>query len=1004
LDEAIGAYEASQARLSTYVPASLALERVLRGAGQSARLAAMYEIRSGVETEAAAKACALVRAATVYELRMKDTQKALQSLDRAIAVCPGYEPALWARLRIHEVLSDWRACSSDLRALLGIKSHAATRSGLLARAARLHECRLEESTRAAILVEEAMACGTGRKFLIVDRVRTASSAGHSSVAHRWMAEAANNTTDRRWAAAVSRLRLLGMMASGAPVEDIEEACATTLVHRPGDVQALEGLASVLIRRRDLVGVVPVLVRGARQIEHETTRAICLFMAGALAEGNGDRTGAQDIYNDSLRSQADNIAALHGLRRLAIAGSDWRSVVHACERIAEHAVDITNTAEAFLEAGDAYLQRMGTPASAVHMYRSVLQRQPDHVVAFERAVSVVEQEEEWGTLAEMMAAHLASLHDEPRRVEMLQRRAAVLSDRLGRIHEAIAEMDKAVKALPAPQLMTTLAGLYERDSQWQNAVQTWQRLAAIESNPAARAESLLRQATLLSSQLGEYERARSILEPLAAQGHEVTMPREGYMRLAEVYAHLGRSQAARDLYRQLGGAGTPEERVDALLAAATLSDKDLGDHSNTQEALEQAFEIVVHVPGALAAIEAHFQNNGAWQRYVALADRVSDRTPNTAAGKLAVRMSVARTYRSKLRSPELSDMHLRQTVELFPSCTEPRLALGFGLVGSNDQGALNELRAAIQVDPFCQDAYQAIASICHRTGMSGCAAYAATAASLLSDEGAEVAGAGAIEPLANSLIADDALSLLVGPTRTRGLRRIAQVLDGQLHALFPVGQEVTAGLGRVADGFPASIAVRAVAAALGARPVMVYRGGQRALTLLLTETRGLVFGAEQVTGQGIAQGMFEASWILACVAAGSGMLHGLSRSQWLGMLVAAVETTGKDVDVEYRKKVMSILPRRTRKDLERIVQEEEIDVRADYPTWEAEERTRALRAAVAMSRDLRVVARSLAPNAMVAQRPDEKRSLLASHEMLGEALRFSVSEACWTAHLRLFGRK
>lgn len=1004
IDDAVSAYESSLSKLPTYVPAAMALERVLRGAGQSARLAAMYEARAGLETEPAAKAAALVRAASIYELRLNEPAKALQALDRAISACPGCENAQWARLRIHEVQSDWRACSSDLRALLGSKTHPATRAGLLARAARLHEFRLGELPRAAILVEEAMACGPGRRFLVLDRLRTAFTAGHSSAAHRWLAEAAGHTADRRWAAAACRQRMFGLMYSGGSLADVEEACTRTLANRPADVQALEGLASVLMRRRELVGAVPVMVRGARQVEHPASRALLLFAAGAVAENNGDRSGALDIYGESLKAMADNIAALHGLRRLAITASDWRSVVQSCQRIAEASADSHNVAAAWLEAGDVHMQQLGTPMSAVQAYRSVLARQPDHVVAFERAAGVIEKEEEWAELAQLMADHLAAVRDEPRRVEMLQRRARVLSDRMGRIHDAIAEMDKAVRAVPAPQLVSFLAGLYERDKQWQNAVQTWQKLASIVTDAPARSDALYRQATLLSLQLGEYEQARAILEPLVTQPQDIPVPREAYVRLAEVYAHLGQSQPARDLYRQLGAVGTPEERLDALLATATISDKELGDHSGTQEAIEKGFEIAVSVPAVLPTIEAYFQRTGAWQRYVALADRVSDRAPASAPGKLALRMSVARVYRGKLRTPELADMHLRTTVEMFPKSTEPRLALGFGLVGSNDQGALAELRGAVQIDPFCQEAYQAIASICHRMGMSGCAAYAATAASLLGDENAEIAGAGALEPIPNSLLPDDALTLLVGPTRTRALRRVVQVLDSQIHTVFPVGPEVIAGLARLPEGFSAAVAVRALAAALGAKPLTVYRGGQRALTLLMTETRSLVFGADQVTGPGFPQGMFEACWMIACVAAGSGMIHGLSRSQWLGLLVACVDSNGSEGDPEFRKRVMSALPRRARKDLERIAEEDNVDVRAEYPIWEAEERSRALRIAVTMSRDLRVVARSLAPKALATSRPDERRTILIANELMGEALRFAVSDACWGAHVRLFGRK
>jgi hypothetical protein len=141
-----------------------------------------------------------------------------------------------------------------------------------------------------------------------------------------------------------------------------------------------------------------------------------------------------------------------------------------------------------------------------------------------------------------------------------------------------------------------------------------------------------------------------------------------------------------------------------------------------------------------------------------------------------------------------------------------------------------------------------------------------------------------------------------------------------------------------------------------------------------------------------------------VAAGSSVLYGLSRNQCMAMFAAAVETNGGQVDPEFRKKMIGALPRRTRKELERITEEEAIDLRALYPVWEAEERSRALRLAVVLTRDLRVAARSLSPKLVQARGKQEARAAVAGNELLGDALRFCVSDACWTAHARLFGRK
>ena len=100
--------------------------------------------------------------------------------------------------------------------------------------------------------------------------------------------------------------------------------------------------------------------------------------------------------------------------------------------------------------------------------------------------------------------------------------------------------------------------------------------------------------------------------------------------------------------------------------------------------------------------------------------------------------------------------------------------------------------------------------------------------------------------------------------------------------------------------------------------------------------------------------------------------------------------------------MSALPRRVRKDIDRILEEGEINLESDLAIWEIEERRRALRVAVLLPRDMRIVAYGLAHNAMAAGSVEERKRLLASSEPMAEALAFAASELCWTMHNRVFG--
>src|SRR5439155_732228 len=153
-------------------------------------------------------------------------------------------------------------------------------------------------------------------------------------------------------------------------------------------------------------------------------------------------------------------------------------------------------------------------------------------------------------------------------------------------------------------------------------------------------------------------------------------------------------------------------------------------------------------------------------------------------------------------------------------------------------------------------------------------------------------------------ADEALQILVGPTRARFLRRVLAVLDPYVHEVFPAGQESLGALPRLPDSYPAVLCVRAVAAALGVNSLIVVRGTARSAALLFSDD---------------------------------------------------------------------------------------------------EERKRALHAAVVFCRDLRVVAQIVAAEALAAPTAEDRRRALAANPAMTDALRFAASEACWSAHRRIYAQ-
>ena len=263
-----------------------------------------------------------------------------------------------------------------------------------------------------------------------------------------------------------------------------------------------------------------------------------------------------------------------------------------------------------------------------------------------------------------------------------------------------------------------------------------------------------------------------------------------------------------------------------------------------------------------------------------------------------------------------------------------------------------------------------------------------------------------KPLAGALPADEALRQLVGLSRSGQLRQVLALLDPHLHELYPAGQETLAQATPLPDGYPAVTLARAIAAALAAPPVGFYRGQAGDPFLIMAEPRALLFSPDHLEAAGseaLPRVRFEAARTLARVAAGSTVGHVLAPETVKALFQVTTDATADGPGYrELRKRLGSVLPRKVRKEIERVLEEAELgDARHAWATWDEEERRRSLRVALVVSSDMRVIVQALVPRAAVTP-AGERRKLLAASPAMVDLLRFAASDACWAAQRKVYG--
>jgi hypothetical protein len=257
------------------------------------------------------------------------------------------------------------------------------------------------------------------------------------------------------------------------------------------------------------------------------------------------------------------------------------------------------------------------------------------------------------------------------------------------------------------------------------------------------------------------------------------------------------------------------------------------------------------------------------------------------------------------------------------------------------------------------------------------------------------------PVPNALSPHDALTLLVGGTRVPDVRRVIELLDPYIHVIFPEHQEELAAAAPLPETYPIVATVRAIAASLGASALPIYWREHSEPLLLASEPRAFVLAPEHVNDGATARIRFDAGYAIARVAGGSILGHAAPPEQVRSLLIV-LDDRDADDEHNFRKRISHAMPRRNRKELERVVAESRLDVGA-YKTWEQEERRRALGIGVATCGDLRAVAASISPDVLEATGGDERRARVQANPMLVDALRFATSDLGWSLIRRLYGR-
>jgi tetratricopeptide (TPR) repeat protein len=369
----------------------------------------------------------------------------------------------------------------------------------------------------------------------------------------------------------------------------------------------------------------------------------------------------------------------------------RNLVELARRLRQRLDRYPDDVAGWLELARLHDEQLHRPGAAAEAYEGVLERQPDHLIAWRGLRTTSERLGDWRAVARALEGELA--HDPAlpgvQRAALLRRLGEVAWARLGSTTRASHAFAGALEADPRDLgSLRSLQQLLEAMEDWRGALDLYESEVETlgDEDPERRQEVWLRVARLASERAGDPERALRAFDAAAAVA---TLPPPEMFRHAE---------AAR-------AAGKRERAAGILAHWCDHSEGDASpqDHLVLATELEQIGDTRAALARAERAVDLDSELLDAWELMARLREATGD-----ASGRAEA---------------------LERASELLPAAQAARrLEEAARSLGDTDPERVSELlQRAVQCDPAAASAHAALALCAARAGDLATAETAALAA-------------------------------------------------------------------------------------------------------------------------------------------------------------------------------------------------------------------------------------------------------------------------------------
>ena len=530
-DEAILALRVALALDPVSAPILQALGEILVRHGRWQDLCGMHLAEAEAQDDPDRKAMALCRAAEVCERHLQKPEDAVVHYEEALAVRPGFPPALRALELLYRRAGLARDLAELYRRLAENASEPTLKVGYLERRAATLENVVGDVEAAveayeAILELEPQHAAAGAALMRIHEERRDWEqllALLQRLAER----------DRNEESAAALLLRAGELAE-RELGDAARALSlyeSALALRPTLLPGLQAVGRILHRDGRWEDLVALYRRELDQTENPAMRAATLCRIGGLCEEKlGDPERARQAYHDAFLADPACAPALQALLRLHHDRKDLEGVITVLEAEAAASRDRRRRAAVLCRIGEIWEDPLGKPELALDAFTQALELDPSLRVARHARARLLAERGAWEALAELQMERAPTLTDPDEAFRAWAELGFLLADKVGDLPRAAECLRRALEKRPDDvATLRALAAVQAALSDGERLADTLDRLARRLPADAVRLGHLrerLVEAERVGLPVAEQARRLDELRERAPRDPELALLREG----------------------------------------------------------------------------------------------------------------------------------------------------------------------------------------------------------------------------------------------------------------------------------------------------------------------------------------------------------------------------------------------------------------------------------------------------------------------------------------------